>query len=63
MTVVNKISKYTLHFVGVQVRYDRGGTKPACKYTFFGGKGNESHELDSFFVHHRIISAVMKVVC
>jgi hypothetical protein len=45
MTVAKEISKYKLDLVGVQeVRWDRGGTKPAGKYTFFYGKGNENHE-------------------
>jgi hypothetical protein len=46
--------------VGVQeVRRDRGGTKPAGKYTFFYGKENENHELGTcLFVHKIIISAV-----
>jgi hypothetical protein len=44
MTVSKKISKYKLDLVGGQeVRWDRGGTKPAGKYTFFYGTGNENH--------------------
>jgi hypothetical protein len=42
-TVAEEIPKYKLDLVGVQeVRWDRGGTKPAGKYTFFYGKGNEN---------------------
>jgi hypothetical protein len=54
-----EISKYKLDFVGVQVRWNRGGTKPACKYTFFYRKGNENH--DRSLGHKRIISSVQRV--
>jgi hypothetical protein len=33
--VAEEISKYNLDLVGVQVRWDGGGTEPAGKYTFF----------------------------
>jgi hypothetical protein len=53
--VAEQISKYKLDLVGVQeVRWDRGGTEPAGEYTFFYGKGNESHELGTdFFLYIR----------
>jgi hypothetical protein len=39
-TVVEETSKYKLDLVEVQgVRWDRGVTEPAGKYTFFYGKG------------------------
>jgi hypothetical protein len=33
MTAVKEISKYNLYLMGVQVRWDRGGTEPAGEYT------------------------------
>jgi hypothetical protein len=44
MTVAKKISKYKLDLVGIQVRWDSGGTEPAGEYTVFYGKGNENHK-------------------
>jgi hypothetical protein len=60
MPVAEQISNYELDLVGVwEVRWDRGGTKPAGEYTLFYGKGIENHELGiGFFVH---ISAVKRV--
>jgi hypothetical protein len=62
-TVAKVISIYKLDLVGAQeVRWDRDGTKPAEKYTFFYGKGNENHELGAgCLVHKRIRSAVKRV--
>jgi hypothetical protein len=57
-----KSQKNKLDLVGVQVRWDGGGTEPAGEHTFFYGKGNENHELDTgIFVHKRIMSAVTRV--
>jgi hypothetical protein len=57
VTVANK-----LDLVGIQVRWDRGGTQPPGECTFVYGKGNENHELGTVFVvHKRIMSAVKRV--
>jgi hypothetical protein len=63
MTVSEELSKYKSDLVGIQeVRCDRGGTKPAGEYILFYGMGNRYHEVGTgFFVHKRIISAVMWV--
>jgi exonuclease III len=63
-TVARELEKYKLDLVGVQeVRWDEGGTEQAEDYTFFYGAGNEDHQLGTvfFFVHKRIILAVMRV--
>jgi hypothetical protein len=40
MTVAKEILKYKSHLLGVQeVRWDRGSTEPAGKYTFTMGRG------------------------
>jgi hypothetical protein len=61
--VAREIAEYKLDLVRVQeLRWDRGGTEPAGDYTFFYGKGNDIHELDTGFVYiYRIISAVMRL--
>jgi hypothetical protein len=48
--------------LGVQeARWDRGGTKPAGKYTFVYGKGNENHGLgSSFIIHMEIVSTIIR---
>jgi hypothetical protein len=44
-TTVKEVSKYKLDLVRVQeLRWDKGGTEPAGKYTFFYGKWNENYE-------------------
>jgi hypothetical protein len=47
--VGEEISKFKLDLVGVQGRWDRGGTERAGKYIFFYGKENENHELGTGF--------------
>jgi hypothetical protein len=43
------VKKYKLDEVGVEVRRDRGGTKPDDQYIFFYGKENQKHELSTVF--------------
>jgi hypothetical protein len=48
-TVSRELARYKLDLVGVQVRWEGGGTEPAGEYTFFYGKGNEDHKLGTVF--------------
>jgi hypothetical protein len=58
ITVLRELARYKLDLVGVQVRWEGGGTELAGEYTFFYRKGNENHELDTVsFVHKRLISS------
>jgi hypothetical protein len=56
-------ARYKLDLVGVQaVKWEKGVTIKAGDKNFFYGKGNDNDQLGTeFFVHHRIVSAVMRV--
>jgi hypothetical protein len=61
-TVAREIADCKLDLVGIQVRWDRGGTELADDYKLFCGSGNENLELGiGFFVHITIIAAVKRV--
>jgi hypothetical protein len=61
-TAARESGKYRLDLVGVQVRWEKGGTERAENYTFLYGQGNGDHRLGTgFFIHKKIVSAVRRV--
>jgi hypothetical protein len=60
MNVPSACTLYPLY--KLEVRWNKAGTKLAGECTFFYGRGNENHELGTFFhVHKRIVSAVKRL--
>jgi hypothetical protein len=49
MTVSRELSKYKLHLVGAQVRWEGVGTEPVEEYTFFYGKRKENHAVHTIW--------------
>jgi hypothetical protein len=48
--------------VGVQVRWEGGGTEQAGEYTFFYGNGNENNESGTgSFVQKKIMSTLKRI--
>ena len=45
-----------------EARWDKGDMVRARDFIFYYGKGNENDQLESgFFLHQRIVSAVMRI--
>jgi hypothetical protein len=61
-TVARDFARHKLDLVGVQeLMWGKGGTVRAKNY-FFYEKGNENHQLKTyFFVHYRIVSTGTRV--
>jgi len=61
-TVAWELLRYKLDFVGVQeVSRDKGDNVRAGDYKFFCEKENENQQLETEYLHDRIISAVQRV--
>jgi hypothetical protein len=52
MTATREMARYKLDLVGLQeVKWDKQGTVKVGDYSFFYGKGNESHQLGRGFLY------------
>jgi hypothetical protein len=62
-SVVGELEKYKLDLMGFQeVRWEGEGYQRVDNYIYLYGKGKENHQIGTgFFVHNRIISAVIRV--
>jgi hypothetical protein len=58
-TVARELVRNTSDFVGVQVRWEKGGILRAGDYIFFYRKGNNRFRTGCF-VYYRIVSAVKR---